>query len=83
MAKVRKPPPSANPLVGKSSSKDPWGDMTEKFKDRSKELILKYKITRGSPYSLAVKVRLNLDVEKDPEPEVVEEPVVVDPKKKK
>ena len=57
--------------------------MTEKFKDRSKELILKYKITRGSPYSLAVKVRLNLDVDKYPEPEVVEEPVVVEPKKKK
>lgn len=57
--------------------------MSDKFKDRGKELICKYKITRGSTYSLAVKFRLNLEVEKDPEPEVVEEPVAVDPKKKK
>ena len=78
---TRKPPRSAGPLVGKSSSKDPWGNMSDKFKDRSKELISKYKITRGSAYSLAVKLRLNLDEETEPEPEVIEEPVVVDPKK--
>ena len=35
----RKPPRSAAPLVGKSSSSDPWGNMSEKFKDRAKELI--------------------------------------------
>lgn len=57
--------------------------MSEKFKDRSKLLILKYKIARGSQFNMAVKVRLNLDVEKDPEPEELVEPVVVDPKKKK
>lgn len=57
--------------------------MSEKFKDRSKELIAKYKITRGSAHSLAVKLRLNLEEEKDPEPEVIEEPVAADPKKKK
>lgn len=57
--------------------------MSEKFKDHSKQLILKYKIARGSKFNMAVKLRLNLDVEKDPEPEEPTEPVVVDPKKKK
>jgi hypothetical protein len=82
-AATRKPPQSARPLVGKASSKDAWGDMSEKFKDRSKDLISTYKITRGSTHSLAVKFRLNLEEERDPEPEAVEEPVAADPKKKK
>lgn len=75
---------SARELIGKSAtSSNPWGDITDKFNDRSKELISKYKVARGSKYSLAIKLRLNLDVEKQPQPESIVDPVVVDPKKKK
>ena len=78
----RRPPQSAAPLVGGKTSKDAWGGMSDKFKDRSKELISKYKITRGSKYSLAVKFRVNLGEEVEEIP--VEEPEeVVDPKKKR
>jgi len=78
----KRPPQSAAPLVGGKTSKDAWGGMSDKFKDRSKELISKYKITRGSKYSLAVKFRVNLGEEVEEVP--AEEPEeVVDPKKKR
>ncbi len=49
---------------------------------RKKELINKFNIIRGSKYTVAVKVRLNLEeeVEKMKEVAVAE---VIDPKKKK
>jgi len=54
------------------------------LKDKAKELISKYKITRGSDFSLAVKIKLNKD---EPVEVEEEEPVVevapVDPKAKK
>ena len=82
--KTRNPPPSAKPLLGgKAGSKNPWGDLSE-LKERAKELISKYKIIRGSDFSLAVKLKLNKEEEVAvEEEEPVAEAAPVDPKKKK
>ena len=81
--RVRNPPPSAKPLLGKAAgSKNPWGDLNE-LKDKAKELISKYKIIRGSDYSVALKLKLNKDEEVEVEEEPPEEVAPVDPKAKK
>jgi hypothetical protein len=54
----------------------------EAKKLRKKELIKKFNIIRGSKYSVAVKVRLNLEEEVEKVKEVVVTEVI-DPKKKK
>lgn len=78
------PPPTAP--VGKNTKKDnPWGDLGDKLKDRQKELIEKYKIIRGSPFTLAIEIKLNKEVPTEPlkEETLSEQPPPVDDKKKK
>lgn len=75
-------PKSAAAITG-STQKNAWGNLSDSLKDRTKELVTQYKIIRGSPYSLAVKFKLNKEEEVEIVPEeTVEEPVVEDPKKK-
>lgn len=72
-------PPSTLDLLGNGDKKNPYGAFGEKYKEKGKQLIQKYKIIRGSKFSLALKFRLNLaeeviatPVEEDltpPEPE--------------
>lgn len=76
-------PKSAAPITGNLKA-NPWGKLATAVSERSKELITKYKVIRGSQYSLAVKLKLNKDEEVDIVPdETIDEPVVEDPKAKK
>jgi len=73
------PPASAGVLsTGKGSS---WGDMS-KVKDRTQELISQYKIIRSKPYTVAILLKLNKEIEKAPEPVEEVAPTVPDPKAK-
>lgn len=77
---VLSPPLSARgPGGDKVNSKNPWGNL-EELKDKAKELICKYKIIRASKYSVAVKIRLNIEVDLLKEVFKEEVPVPVDPK---
>jgi hypothetical protein len=79
-------PPASAPVAAASKKKDnPWGDLGDKLKDRQKELILKYKIIRGSNYSMAVEFKLNKEIPKEPvkEETLSEQPPPVEDKKKK
>ena len=37
--------------------------MGDKLKDRAKELVNKYRIVRGSPFRVAIKIKLNKEEE--------------------
>jgi hypothetical protein len=79
-------PPGSAPIAPASKKKDnPWGDLGAKLKDRTKELVDKYKIIRGSPYTLAVELKLNIEVPVEPvkEDTLSEQPPPVEDKKKK
>ena len=54
---ARKPPPSAPIPKASAKSDNPWGDL--KLSDKSKDLVGKYKIVRGHPYSIAIELKLN------------------------
>ena len=60
-------PPGSAPILPDSKKKEnPWGDLGSKLKDRTKELVDKYKIIRGSPYTLAVELKLNVEIPPEP-----------------
>ena len=77
----KKGPPASAGILANGGKGSQWGDMS-KVKDRTQELISQYKIIRSKPYTVAVLLKLNKEVEVAPEP-VEEAPVTVpDPKAK-
>jgi len=74
------PPASAGAALG-SGKGSSWGDMS-KVKDRTQELISQYKIIRSKPYTVAILLKLNKEVERAPEPVEEVAPTVPDPKAK-
>ena len=80
------PPASAATLANTKKKDNPWGDLKEKLKDRTKELVMKYKIIRGSQHTMAIHLKLNKAVpvpEPTKEDTLSEAPPVDDKKKKK
>lgn len=91
VAKMQKlgAPPSTLDLLGNGDKKNPYGVFGEKYKEKGKQLIQKYKIIRGSKYSLTLKIRLNMPEEviaapvEDVNASAIPEPEVDKKKKKK